>query len=227
MEILIENTDKGFSRQINQFAKEIDEPGAAVGLSPEEIQGVKDDALAIKYVYGNQITVKQFYQQHSAYKKILSNGKGNLGNMPVPLIFSTAPTAVAKDIKGRFRALTARMAKHPAFSKPMGEKLGIIAPEIPFDPTQGKPDFEIEYSSAGHPLLVWLKGKFDGVEIWKDSGTGYVKLDRDNSPDYIDKTPLPAIGVSVLWKYKMIYIYKDEVVGMWSSEQEIYVHSEV
>src|SRR6266446_1189694 len=76
---------------------------------------------------------------------------------------------------------------------------------------RASPDSKIEMSSGGHPNLRWTKGKFDGVEIWKDSGTGLVKLDRDMRPDYIDKTNLPANGTAAVWRYKMIYLMNDEV----------------
>lgn len=56
---------------------------------------------------------------------------------------------------------------------------------------------------------------------------GFIKLDRDFNPDYIDKTPLPAEGISAVWKYKMIYLYKDEVVGEWSDEVTTTVYGNV
>lgn len=224
MEILTERTDNGFNLQINKFASKIDEDGEDLGLTPAEIQAVKDDAVATNYVYGNQITVKQFFQQHSAFKKIFSHGRGNLGNMPVPPVFGVAPAVIRKDVVGHFRSLTARISRHPNFTKAIGEKLGIVAPETPFDPSKGKPKFEVEFDSVGHPILIWHKGDYHGVEIWKDSGSGYAKLDRDNMPDYIDKSALPALGESVTWKYKMVYIYKDEQAGKFSDEQVISVH---
>jgi hypothetical protein len=105
--------------------------------------------------------------------------------------------------------------------------LGIAAPASTFNPADGKPDFFIEFSSGGHPNLRWTKGKFDGVEIWKDSGTGFVKLDRDMKPDYIDKTDLPKLGVAAVWKYKMIYLMDDEPIGNWSDVVSVTVHGEV
>jgi hypothetical protein len=96
-----------------------------------------------------------------------------------------------------------------------------------FNATTGKPDFFIEFSSGGHPNLRWTKGKFEGVEIWKDSGTGFAKLDRDMRTDYIDKTNLPVAGATAIWKYKMIYVVSDEVVGNWSDVVSVFVMGEV
>ena len=65
------------------------------------------------------------------------------------------------------------------------------------------------------------------MEIWKDSGKGFEKLDKDFFPDFTDKTALPAPGASILWKYKMIYLLKDETVGNWSDEVSVTVSGAV
>ena len=101
--------------------------------------------------------------------------------------------------------------------------MGFVAPEVIFDPTTGKPTFHIVKATGGHPMLCWKKGKFDGVEIWKNTGSGFVKLDRDMRPHYIDKSDLPPVGTSATWKYRMIYVYKDEVVGQWSDDVAVSV----
>jgi hypothetical protein len=46
-------------------------------------------------------------------------------------------------------------------------------------------------------------------------------------PDYIDKSNLPAAGITAVWKYKMIYLLKDEVIGNWSDVVTVTVHGEV
>ena len=48
-------------------------------------------------------------------------------------------------------------------------------------------------------------------------------------PDYIDKSDLPAMGVALVWKYKMIYIKDEEVIGNWSDVVMVMVtvHGEV
>ena len=40
---------------------------------------------------------------------------------------------------------------------------------------------------------------------------------------YTDKTALPAVGKSVIWKYKLIYLYHDEETGSMSDEASIAV----
>jgi hypothetical protein len=64
----------------------------------------------------------------------------------------------------------------------------------------------------------------DGIEIFVDRGDGvFVFLDMDTVPDYLDKSPLPASGTSVVWKYKAIYRLNDQQVGQWSAVASISV----
>jgi hypothetical protein len=120
-----------------------------------------------------------------------------------------------------------RIVNHLNFTPALGEDLGITSPVVAFSKASGKPTFSAQLTSGGYPLLVWLRGKFEGVEIWKDSGSGFVKLDRDMRPDYIDKSTLPAAGASAAWRYKMIYLINDEHVGVWSDVVTVTVYGEV
>jgi hypothetical protein len=103
----------------------------------------------------------------------------------------------AVNIESRFRILIQRMIHNTAYTTAIGQDLGIEAPTSVFNPANGKPAFFIEMSSGGHPNLRWTKGKFQGVEIWKDAGTGFTKLDRDMRPDYIDKKTCQHINCIV------------------------------
>jgi hypothetical protein len=43
-----------------------------------------------------------------------------------------------------------------------------------------------------------------------------VQLNITTNPDYADISPLPAPGISAVWKYKAIYRLNDAQVGQWS-----------
>ncbi|MGC4023066.1 MAG: hypothetical protein QM734_14540 [Cyclobacteriaceae bacterium] len=133
----------------------------------------------------------------------------------------------AGNVEQRFRLLVQRLIHSPAYTTAIGEDLGIEGPAINMTPANLKPAFFIELSSGGYPNLRWTKGRTDGVEIWKDGGQGFVKLDRDMKPDYIDKSNLPPAGTLAIWKYKMIYVVNDEVVGNWSDVVSVTVVGEV
>ena len=135
---------------------------------------------------------------------------------------------VAANVQKRFAEIIQDCVRSGNYTIGIGEDLGIEKPETVFDPQLGQPEFEIELNSGGRPNLLWPKGKFQGIEIWKDSdGTGFKFLDKDFNPDYLDKSALPAAGTSAVWKYKMIYLFQDEQVGNWSEEVVITVYGNV
>ena len=228
MAIFIEKVDAAFNLQLKNFANKISTYSTALGLTATEVSAVKADAAAFDYILGNQLAVQTFAQNYTAFKSQLRTGSGlTLGALPLQPVFAAAPPMPAVNAESRFRNLLQRITHNAAYTVAMGQDLGIEAPAVVFVPAQGKPLFYIEFSSGGHPNLRWTRGKFQGVEIWKDSSAGFIKLDRDMRPDYIDKTNLPAAGATAVWKYKMIYLLKDEVVGNWSDVVNVTVQGEV
>lgn len=229
MALIVEAEDLKFSQQLNNFSSKIGTYQVALGLTNAEVVSVKEDADYYAFTINFLSPVKTYNQNLTNYKNLLRYGKDSevLGAFPEPPKPDTAPDLVAANVEGRFRALIQRISHSPNYTKAIGEDLGIEAPETPFNPQLGKPKFTIELSSGGHPNLKWTKGKFQGVEIWKKVGGTWAKLDKDFRPDYIDKSDLPPAGQSATWTYKMIYLYKDEVVGSYSDEVSIVVTGEV
>lgn len=228
MAINIKKGDVEFNMQLKNFASKISKYGTTLGLTPAEVTAVQADALAFDYVLNNQTAVQAFAQTYTSFKNLLRKGGGTqLGSMPVAPAFGAAPAMPAPNIEGAWRSILQRITNHPAYTTAIGEDLGIEGAIETFSATEGKPKFFIEPSSGGYPNLRWTKGKFQGVEIWKDAGKGFVKLDRDMKPDYIDKSNLPPAGESAVWRYKMIYLINDEHTGAWSDAVSVTVHGEV
>jgi len=229
MATFIEKAIDALNAQLKIFAQKIDTYKATLGLTTEEVDSIKADSKYFDYVVGAADTFQTFSQSMTAYFMLLRYGRESDPLPPFPTIpvLAAVPAGVEADIQSRFARIIQHCVDSTNYTPTIGEDLGIEAPVTVFDSNAGKPVFKIGYSSGGYPNLAWKKGKFQGVEIWKNSGSGYVKLDRDFSPDYIDKSPLPALGTSAVLKYKMIYIYKDEVAGAYSDESVITVYGNV
>jgi len=227
MAIYIEDNDVKFNSQFKNFSNKIGTYAPLLGLSAAEVTAIKADSVAVDYVLGNLVTIRTFAENYTSFKNLLlKGGEQSLGTLPVAPVFPVATPIPAANVKIRFRSILQRISRHTAYTSSMGDDLGIEAPAENFVAVQGKPTFRIEMIS-GYPNLRWRKGKYEGVEIWKDSGQGFVKLDRDMKPDYLDKSDLPAAGASAVWKYKMIYIIDDETTGLWSDIATIIVYGEV
>jgi len=197
-----------------------------LGITDAEILAATNDAIAFNYIVGNQNVAQTFEQNYMTFKILArKGGSGQLGAYPkAPVLPAPPATIVPPNIEGRFRASVQRLRSHPSYTPAIGEDLGIEGPIETFVAKEGKPKFHIELMPEGQPNLRWVKGKFEGVEIWKDDGKGFRKLDRDMKPDYPDMSPLPAEGTFVVWRYKMIYLMDDKPVGNWSEVVSVTVY---
>ncbi|MDZ4823604.1 MAG: hypothetical protein SH856_09100 [Flavobacteriales bacterium] len=231
MAIFVNKTYDGFANQLRNFAQKLPGYQATLGLSAGQVSAAAADAAFMYYLVGVPSLMRTYSENVTAYLKQARYGTGGttLPSIPAPpALITPLPTLVVGDIEGRFRAIIQIIIVAPGYTTSIGEDLGIEAPVTPFVPGDGKPIFTIELSSGGYPNLKWKKGKFEGVEIWKAvAGGAWVNLERDLRPDYIDKSDLPPAGQSAVWKYKMIYLFKDDVVGSWSDEVAATVVGEV
>ena len=139
-----------------------------------------------------------------------------MGDIPALPVLPTGvvPVVTSGGVIQRFRDIVQDTVNSKNITKDIMSSLGILAPESKEDNNFAKPEFHLTYSSAGHPMIVWTKGHFDGVEIWKSiDGINFTKLDKDIKPDYIDKSDLPAATKAEKWYYKLIYFMDKYQVG--------------
>jgi hypothetical protein len=227
MNIYIEKTDAAFNLQLKNFAAKIGTYATPLGISPADIASIKADALAFDYALNSTIAMQTFAHNYTKYKTELRHGHvANLGAFPSLPTLGTPPPAVAANIEARFRAFIQSFVHKTTYTTAIGQDLGIVAPTNTFNPNTGKPDLSIELSAGGHPTLHYTRGQFDGVEIWKDTGSGFVKLERITQTHYVDNTALPAANQAAAWKYKLIYLYRDAVVGTYSDVVTITVYGQ-
>ena len=107
---------------------------------------------------------------------------------------------------------------HKNYTTAIGYELWLIGGEQKIDPSTWQPTLS-SYLQAGHPVIVWNKGKASAVEIWVDrtNANNFVLFSVNTKPNVTDLTPLPAGGSGALWKYKAIYHLDDQPVGLWSN----------
>src|ERR1043165_9818842 len=218
---VIRRPDDAFLLELQTFCSKIDTYTATLGLVAGEVTAVKNDLKLYAYVLQEENVYETYFHNWVQYKLLLRYGHGTdvLGAIPAPPALPLPlPTVTTANMQKRFADLIQKCVQSSNFTNAIGEDLGIIAPATPFDPSTGKPVIKIVAGSAGHPRIIWKKGKFQGVNVYKNTGTGYIKLDFDDRPDYIDKSDLPALGTSAVWKYKLIYVFNSEEVGEFSDE---------
>lgn len=154
----------------------------------------------------------------------LRNGQPNLIENPVPgaVVVLPIPGAVAPGIQFRFLNLVNRIKANQNYTVAIGQILGIESTSENREfQSDVKPLINLK-TDGGQVVLQWKKAGYDGIVIEKDSGEGFVFLDRDINPNFIDPAPLP-VGQSAIWKYQVMYFIKDTKVGDWSDVASITV----
>jgi hypothetical protein len=199
MPIFIERDEYEFFLRSVKFCDKIDNYRSLLGLDPAEVDSYKSENELFNYVFAHKSTYGTLAESFMRYK---------ISNM-----------------QSLFYDLSSKCRSSRNYTERIGAELGITTREISSPPVSHTPLVDIMFNADGCPVLKWKPGMFEDVEIWKDSGNGkgYQKLDRCSGVEYTDATILPPNKCEV-WKYSIIYLFKDEMVGNWSDEREVIVY---
>ena len=216
----VKKGDGPFADQLELFANGLPAIQKLFGLTDDEIKSAVADAALNRWAFEVQTQIQKYSPSITGFKNLLRHGKGSelLTTIPIPPVFAAAPDLVAADDQLRFTKLADKIKANINYTTDIGIGLGIEGVKTPFVPGDGTPNLSGKNANGGHPLLHYTKSEYEGVQLWKDSGDGkgFVMLNVSNHPDYLDLIAFPAAGVSALWKYKAVYLYKGAVVGNWS-----------
>jgi len=223
----VKSIDSEFASQLELFAKVLPTYQKLLSVSDADIASAVADALFFRWTLDVQVQVQTFGPSVTGFKDLLRHGRNNevLTANPVSPVLAIAPETVAANVEMRFtRSADARKA-NLNYTSDIGKALGIVDVTTVFVPNEGTCVLTGKLAFGGHPLLHFVKGKFEGAQIWKDSGDGkgFVLHTTALHPDYLDLSALPAAGTTAVWKYKAILLYKDTQVGKWSAVIEVTV----
>ncbi len=192
---------------------------ALLDISTQELDIVKIDAVSFRYSLQTMGIMQASSQKWTNTKNELRDGDSEGSNdWPAPPALPEPIPPMAKPgIIPRLSALAARIKTHKNYTTAIGYDLWLIGGEQKIDPSTWQPRL-ISYLQAGHPVIVWNKGKASAIEIWVDrtNSNNFVLLSVNTKPNVTDLTPLPKGGSGALWKYKAIYHLDDQAVGHWS-----------
>jgi hypothetical protein len=222
----IDQTDAGFSTQLNTCKAALPSYATVLGVSAASIASQAQDADYLTYCIKSQTVLQNSARQIAAWKNLIRDG----GALP-PTGGPVAPTMpapiamVAPGIEPRFRAFVRDIKSSPGYNSAIGIALGIQGSE------QAGPDLATIAPKltatliGGHVEIAWgwqgFGGALDMIEIQVNRGTGYALLTYDTTPGYTDTAPLPATPTK--WTYKAIFRLGDSQTGQWSAESAITV----
>ena len=222
----IPRDDTGKDLWLKNFANKLSQYIAKYAISATELADVQQSSITLTYWLNYKNQLDEYNKKLTLYKNELLNGIAP-GATPsiLPTLPSTgaAPTGTLPGIMVRVRSIVQRIKKHVAYTVADGKDMGIDNDLVlGFDTVSAKPAIRVRLVQGGHPEIVWNKQNLDGIELHVDRGTGYEPLAIDYFPNYTDMSALPA-GQAAIWKYKGIYLKRDERIGQWSDEVSITV----
>jgi hypothetical protein len=223
----IPHDDAGRELWISNFANKLGTYATKYGITATEVTDTQNGAAWFRYWLDYKNKYQEYTKKVTDFKNQIIKGvpSGAVAAItPTPPVLPVPPTAVNPDVFGRASSIAARIKGFQSYTPADGLDLGIVGNQTVLDLVNIQPKFSIRLV-AGKPEIVWAKQNMSGIEIYKSTGEApdYVFLAFDSNPNYTDNSPLPAQGKSAVWKYKIIYKYKDEQVGKWSDEISITV----
>lgn len=222
----INNAPLGFNNQLDNFCKKIDNYKVVLGISDDSIKEIKADHGLLGWAISAKESWINYGHSWTDLVDLMFHGDANSSviTIPAPPVIPAAPPLVLPNMYKRFSNIAEDCKRSPNYTQAIGIDLGIVEIASPFDPQAGKPELKIVLH-VGKPYLTFKKGKYHMVQIYKDvrDGKGFVKYDRTNLAHYDDEAPLPPAGTSIVWSYKVVYIWQGREVGTPSDEVSISV----
>lgn len=226
MKYFIESNNEKFSVQLTTFATELPSYSAILGFTNADEKEAKEDAAYMAWAVESANQVDNYQQEVFAFLDIVRYGAKGVEelNPPPPPVLAAPPAAVPPDIELRFQEKARRAKAAKGYTRSIGEKLGIVGDDTEFNPKEGKPKLKVSLD-AGYPFVVTSKGRYPGINLYRDMGTGYGDKPYKTltTPKFRDEDCLPAAGQSRIIKYKAIFVWDNKEVGDWSDEVSITV----
>lgn len=218
-------SDEEKSKWLDNFSAKLPFYAAKYNITPEEVAQVLQDALVFASILNYRDLLDAYVTAMTGLKNILRDGLKNGGTMQIPMPpVPMFPGTLLPGIFARCSALGNRIKSHINYNVADGNALGLEGTTSNIDLNELKPIITIRLVNGGYPELVWKKQGMDGIEIQKEDENGnWQRLATDISPNFIDMSPLPPKGTSVVWRYRVIYLRKDQHVGQWSEVVSITV----
>ena len=232
-------TDAGRQTFMTNFAAKIVGYAATLGLTTTQVTQIDNDALDLKAILAFLAADKAYHHNVTEYKDLLLHGNkthtaiGVLGAEPAMPVFSST---LAADIMGRNATLVAQIKNHSGYTPAIGKDLGIVAAGTGTGATtttggtlkdaEMKPNLKGKLNKGNLPYLYCTKGESHELKLMVDScdGKGFVLVTVATHHSYTDKFTLPAVGISVIWNYKGVYLdSKEEPIGEYSDVVQIQV----
>ena len=213
-----------FAQQIELLASNIVDLAVLFGFDKKAQDESLADAAFMKWIIEADNAEEKHYHESKDYLyAVRHSGKGGIVlPIPQPPILSVPPAVVPNGIQYRYTQKINQIKANVNCSDDLLKKIGALSTLAAKDSLLSKPDPKVVVD-AGHPVISYHKYGFAAANLYKDSGKGYgdMAYKTMTTTSFKDPADLPAAGLSVLWKYKMMYLLNDVETGVMSDEISI------
>lgn len=184
-------------------------------LSPADLASAQADLAAFEYAFLVNFLLRATSQAHAAQLESMKDGPFSFEVVPFLTIppFPPAPAAVAPGIFARIRRLVRRIKAHPNYNASVGERLGIVGPELPKRPT-GPPKVKVR-AIANEVRIDCVKDVAFAVlvETRRNGETEWQQLAVAFRFPYFDRRPVREPGVPEAREYRLYFLVGDGRYG--------------
>ena len=214
----LQKNDEKFAVQLTNFSSKLPGYKDIFSISDAELAEAEADSVYFTWAVTSAKKITDYKKSWIGFKNILRLDTGNPELNPVPetSIITPIPDEVLPGIQSRFLIQAKRIKAHKNYTEAIGQNLGIEGTFSNRMPLENVQPILKAVMNGGRVNLQWKKSTYDAIIIEKDTGSGFVFLDKDLRPNFVDTTPLPAGNESAVWRYRAMYMFKDEKVGNWS-----------
>jgi hypothetical protein len=201
------------------FSTKLAGHGPNLGVTATEVNQATLDNAAVQHVLNGMQVRQTDAQEFTAFRDEVLHG-GEAGRRPIPpapgAIEPPLPDPVPFAILPRTRDLAQRMKSHPAYTRAIGEDLGIEAP------ADAEPDPRPGLTAAAETGFVVRLGfamrGFPMIEIQSERAgePGFVTIGFDSAAPYLDSRPPAVPGQPEVRRYRARYHDAAGPVGEWS-----------
>jgi len=214
----LQKNDEKFAVQLANFSSKLPGYKDIFSISDAELAEAEADSVYFTWAVTSAKKITDYKKSWIGFKNILRLDTGNPELNPVPetSTITPIPDEVLPGIQSRFLIQAKRIKAHKNYTEAIGQNLGIEASFSNRLPLESVQPILKAVLNGGRVNLQWKKSTYDAIVIEKDTGSGFVFFDKDLRPNFVDPTPLPAGNESAVWRYRAMYMFKDEKVGNWS-----------
>ena len=157
--------DSGKADLLDHVATTLPKYAALLEISAEDMASLQADAVAFRYALNLHNYAQSYHHNCTAFKNQLRDGGTDATLWPIPpLLPEPIPPIVKSGIIPRFSLFITRLKAHKNYSPAIGQDLQVIGSAYIIDPSTWKPVLS-STSQAGHPTVVWTKGKASAIEV--------------------------------------------------------------